>query len=121
MFKFSSVRNKKMIEYSVSIEKNTRLMVVEQKLPHEEYARYIRLTAQQVERLKRIVFKGKFSSNTIPINTFSIEDGNTFVLVCRAENQVIRIPHSEMSKVFDYYNKHTNHIARLDCMFRSRR
>ena len=60
-------------------------------------------------------------SNTIPINLFSIEDGNTFVLVCRENNQVIRIPHSEMSKVFGYYDKHAQHIARLDCMFRSRR
>lgn len=121
MFKFNAVQNKKVVEYTISIEQKTRLMVVEQKFPNEEYPRYIRLTGQQVERLKRIVFVGRFASNTIPINLFSIEDGNTFVLVCRENNQVIRIPHSEMSKVFGYYDKHAQHIARLDCMFRSRR
>ena len=121
MFKFNAVQNKKVVEYTISIEQKTRLMVVEQKFPNEEYPRYIRLTGQQVEKLKRIVFVGRFASNTIPVNRFSIEDGNTFVLVCRENNQVIRIPHAEMSKVFGYYDKHVQHIARLDCMFRSRR
>ena len=121
MFKFKAIKNDEVIEYTISIERNTHLMVVEQKFPNEEYARYIRLTGQQIEKLKNILFVGSFSSTTIPVNTFSLEDGNVFVMVCREDNQVIRMAHADMRKVFEYYNKHSTHIARFDAKFRSRR
>ena len=121
MYKFKAIKSEKVIEYTISIERNTHLMVVEQKLPNEEYARYIRLTGQQIEKLKDILFIGSFSSTTIPVNTFSIEGGNVFVMTCREDNQVIRMAHAEMRKVFDYYDKHSTHIVRSDAKFRSRR
>ena len=111
MYKFKTIKSEKVIEYTISIERNTHLMVVEQKLPNEEYARYIRLTGQQIEKLKNILFVGSFSSTTIPVNTFSIEGGNVFVMTCREDNQVIRMTHAEMRKVFDYYGKHSTHIG----------
>ena len=121
MYKFKALKKNEVIEYSISIEKLTHLMVVEQKFEDEEYPRYIRLTGQQVKRLKKMLFTGSFSSNTIPVNSFELNKNDTFVLCCREENQVICIPHSEMNKVFDYYSKHVDHIARYDAQFRSRR
>lgn len=121
MYKFKAIKSDEVIEYTISIERNTRLMVVEQKFPNEEYARYIRLTGQQIEKLKNILFVGSFSSTTIPVNTFSLEGSNVFVMTCREDNQVIRMAHAEMRKVFDYYEKHTAHIAHFDAKFRSRR
>ena len=120
MFSFNSVRNGKVIENTCSIEQKTRLLLVEQKSPNEEWPSYIRMTLQQIEALKRIMFTGRFGSNTIPVNTFYYENG-TFTLVCRQENQVIKLNAEEMGNVFHYAEIHRQRIAKFDAQFRSRR
>ena len=118
MFKFLSKRNSVVSECSCSIERKTNLLVVEQKNDHEEWPRYIRLTGQQVDRIKQMFFKGGFSSATRPINSFSLE-GNIITMCCRSENQVIRMTIEEMGNVFRYYEIHRERIARFDKDFRS--
>lgn len=120
MFTFKSVRNGKVSENYLSIEKKTNLLLVEQKAEGEQWPRYIRLTGQQVRGLKAMFFKGNFASSTRPINVFTLE-GDRYTLCCRSENQVIRLTQEEMTNIFNYYERHKEHIAIFDRDFRSKR
>ena len=107
---------KKGVKYSVSIERNTHLLVV------DNGENYIRLTGQQLDKLKRIIFVGEFASKTRPINRFElIDNGDTFLCRCPEEHQTLRIHLDDMHKVFDYYNRHIDHIERYDLRFRKKR
>lgn len=117
MFKFFSGKRNKVEECSCSIEPRTNLLVVEQKNENEEWARYIRLTGQQVKRIKEMFFKGNFNSATRPSNNFTLENG-IITMSCRAENQVIKLSVEDMSQVYQYYERHKDRIAKYDIMFR---
>lgn len=107
---------KKGVKYSVSIERNTHLLVV------DNGENYIRLTGQQLDKLKRIIFVGEFASKTRPINRFElIDNGYTFLCRCPEEQQTLRIHIDDMHKVFDYYNRHVEHIERYDLRFSKNR
>jgi hypothetical protein len=92
-------------------------LVVEQKREGEEYARYIRLTGQQIKRMKEMFFKGSFYGRTKPSNFFTLED-NVITMCCRAENQVIKLNVEDMTHVYQYFERHKNRIERFDSKFR---
>ena len=117
MFTFYSGKRNNVQECKCYIEPRTRLLVVEQKRDNEEYGRYIRLTCQQVQRIKQLFFKGNFYSSTKPANFFTLED-NVITMCCRAENQVIKLSVEDMGQVYQYYERHKERIAKYDCMFR---
>lgn len=119
MFTFKSGKRNNIQDCKCYIEQKTHLLVVEQKRDNEEYGRYIRLTGQQVQRLKTIIFKGDFYSSTRPANYFSLE-GSMITMCCRSENQVIRMSVEDMANVYQYYERHKERIAKFDCMFRKR-
>lgn len=117
MFKFYSGSRDNVQECRCYIEQRTKLLVVEQKNSHEYYGRYIRLTCQQIQRLKQLFFKGNFYSSTKPANYFSLE-GDMVTLCCRSDNQVIRLSLDDMGYVYHYYERHKDRIAKHDCIFR---
>ena len=102
---------------SCSIEPRTNLLVIEQRKSTELYPRYIRLTAQQVKRIKLLFFKGNFFSSTKPSNCFTLED-DVVTMCCRSENQVIRLRLSEMHNIYSYLEKNMKRIAKYDIQFR---
>ena len=117
MYTFKSGKRNNVQDCSCYIEKRTNLLVVEQKNESEEWSRYIRLTGQQVKRIKEMFFKGPFYSSTKPSNYFTLE-GDVITMCCRAENQVIRLTIEEMGHVFQYYDRHKERIARFDVQFK---
>lgn len=117
MYKFYSGKRNNIQECDCYIEPKTHLLVVEQKRDDEKYPRFIRLTEQQVKRIKEMFFKGNFYSSSKPSNYFTLENG-VVTMCCRAENQVIRLSLEEMSHVYQYFERHKNRIARFDSMFR---
>lgn len=100
-----------------SIEENTRLLLIEQQRVGEKYPRYIRLTGQQINRTKQLFFKGNFRSDTKPSNSFSLDNG-TIVMCCAENKQVIRLSLEDMGRVYQYYERHKDRIAKHDCLFR---
>lgn len=121
MFTFKSVKNGKVFNFEVSIEKRTRLLVIEKKEDGEQYGKYVRLTCQQIDKIKSMaLFGGQFSSATIPVNVFKFH-GGVLTIVCREDNQVVAMDMEDVSHLFNYYEKHRDHIARFDKQFRSYR
>lgn len=117
MYKFFSGKKNNVQECSCHIEPRTNLLVVEQKKSDEEWPRYIRLTGQQVKRIKEMFFKGSFYSATKPSNYFTLENG-VITMCCRADNQVIKLSVDDMSQVYQYYERHKERIERFDVKFR---
>ena len=117
MYNFKSGKHNNFQQCGCYIEPITNLLVVEQKRDNEEYPRYIRLTGQQVKRIKELFFKGSFYSSTRPSNFFSLEN-DVVTICCRAENQVIKLSLEEMSHVYQYYERHKDRIAKYDIRFR---
>lgn len=117
MFKFHSGNLNDIQDCSCSIEPKTRLLLIEQKREHEDHPRYIRLTGQQVNRIKELFFKGSFYSTTKPSNFFSLE-GNIITMYCMEENQVIKLSVKDMGNVYRYFEIHNDRIARFDSNFR---
>ena len=117
MYKFHSGKRKNIQECGCYIEQKTHLLVVEQKRDNEEFPRYIRLTGQQVKRIKELFFKGSFYSSTKPSNYFTLED-DVITMCCRSENQVIKLTLEEMGNVYQYFERHKDRIARYDIQFR---
>lgn len=117
MYKFFSGKRNNIQQCSCSIEPKTRLLVVEQKRDNEEYPRYIRLTGQQVNRIKELFFKGSFYSATKPSNYFTLEDG-IITMCCRADNQVIKLSVDDMGQVYQYFDRHKDRIERFDVRFK---
>lgn len=91
-------------------------MLIEQKREHEDHPRHIRLTGQQVKRIKELFFKGSFYSTTKPSNFFSLE-GNIINMCCMDENQVIKLSVEDMGNVYRYFEIHNDRIARFDSNF----
>ena len=122
MFIFKTIKNGNVNQYQLSIEKRTHLLVLEQIVEGEEYPRYIRMTGQQIERIKKIFFSGGFRSSTIPYNKFSLDSvSDCYIFACPEDNQVIKVPQDGMKNIYTYYEKHQEHIAHYDAKFRSRR
>ena len=117
MFTFFSGKSKNMQTCTLSIEKRTHLLVVEQKHDSEDWPRYIRLTGQQVKRIQQMFFKGSFYSATKPANYFTLENG-IYTMCCRAENQVIKLSVEDMANVYQYYERHKERIAKYDFEFK---
>jgi len=117
MFTFASKNGSVIQENKLYIEKRTHLVVLEQKNDNEIWGRYIRMTLQQVRRMKEMFLKGGFSSGTKPCNTFSI-NGDIITMCCREENQVIRLSIEECGNLFRYSEIHEQHIAHFDKDFR---
>lgn len=120
MFTFTSISNGTTTKYQVSIERPTRLVLLEQFVEGEQYPRYIRLTKQQIDRVQMMWYKGNFASNTIPQNHFMLDENN-FYLICSEDGQRLVIPIPLMAKIYEYRDKHLGHIARFDLEFKSRR
>lgn len=122
MFTFNSIRGGEVSKFLVSIEKGTRLLVVEKRDEDEEYGNYIRLTCQQMDKIKSLVMSnsGEFASATIPVNVFRYS-GSVLTMLCREDKQSIEMSVSELGKLFSYYERHSGHIARFDRQFRSYR
>ena len=122
MFTFRVFKNGKENQYQLYIEKITHLLVLEQIVDGEEFPRYIRMTGQQVDRIKKIFFSGGFCSSTIPHNKFSLDmESFSYIFSCPEDRQVIIVPQEGMKNIYTYYEKHQDHIARCDSKFRSRR
>lgn len=117
MYKFFSGKSKNMQTCTLSIEKKTKLLVLEQIRDNEEWPRYIRLTGQQVKRIQQMFFKGSFYSATKPSNYFTLENG-VYTMCCRSENQVIKLTAEEMANVYQYYERHKERIAKYDFEFK---
>lgn len=113
MFTFKSIRNGKVSENYCSIEQRTHLLMLEQKSENEEWARYIRLTGKEVERMQSMFLKGNFSTSTRPYKQFKLENG-FYIISCRQDNQVIRLSVEEMGNVFRYYEINKQWICRYD-------
>jgi hypothetical protein len=118
MYSFLCGNARNLQECFCSIEQKTHLLVIEQKKPSEEYGRYIRLTGEQVKRIRQMFITGDFMSRTKPVNSFTLKDG-VYTLCCRQENQVIRLSVEEMGHVFRYFEIHKERIAKFDIQFRS--
>lgn len=99
------------------IEQKTRLLVVEQQNTEEREPRYVRLTGQQIQRMKQLLFKGDFHSQTRPKNYFRL-DGDMVVICCREECQVVKFRLGELNKVYNYYERHKERIAKYDYQFK---
>ena len=120
MFIFKTIKNGNVNQYQLSIEKKTHLLVLEQIVDGEEFPRYIRMTGQQIERIKKIFFSGEFCSYTIPHNKFSLDNtSGYYIFSCPEDKQVIRVPQEGMKNIYTYYEKHREHIAHYDAQFRS--
>lgn len=107
-------------EYRMSIEKPTRLLVLEQVVEGEEFPRYIRMTGQQAEKFRSILFRGNFTSVTIPRNRYVLNK-DVIEITCAEEKQVIHFPMEGYKEFDNYYGKHKNHIERFDAKFNHRR
>ena len=95
--------------------------LLEQIVDGEEFPRYIRMTGQQIERIKKIFFSGEFCSYTIPNNKFRLDStSGYYIFSCPEDKQVIRVPQEGMKNIYTYYEKHREHIAHYDVQFRSR-
>lgn len=117
MYKFITGRRLNNLECDCYIEPKTKLLVIEQKHVGEDFPRYIRLTGQQVLRIKQLFFKGSFYSATRPSNYFTLEN-DVVTMCCRSENQVIKLGLEDMSHVYQYYERHKERIAKFDIRFR---
>lgn len=117
MYTFVSGKGKNMQICTLSIEKKAHLLVLEQKNDNEEWPRYIRMTGQQVNRIKQMFFKGAFYSTTKPSNYFTLEDG-IYTLCCRADNQVIKLGVEDIRELYQYFERHKERIAKYDIEFR---
>lgn len=104
---------------TLSIEKKTRLLFLEQRTGNEVESRYIRMTGQQVERLRNIVFKGNFHSAAIPTNYYKLER-DVVTMCCREDNMVLKFRIQDIRFILSYYDRHKEFIARYDADFTRR-
>jgi len=120
MFTFNVFSNGQSYKFNLSIEHPTHLLVLEQVVKGEDYPRYIRMTTQQADKFRNIIFGGNFSSTTIPRNDYS-HHNCIITIKCHEEGQVIEFPLEAFAEFDRYYKKHKAHIERYDARFRSRR
>jgi hypothetical protein len=119
MFTFTTSQ-KGVEKFALSIEQRTHLVMFEAYYKGEEYPRYIRLTAQQIDKMHKMLFGGRFASGTIPTNYFIMEDG-VCTIKCHEDHQVIQLPTNELVNLYRYLEKHRGHVAMFDIDFKKRR
>jgi hypothetical protein len=121
-YTFKSVHNDHLYIYSCQVEPKTGLLIIYEIGDGYDLNNcpYIRLTGQQVERLRKNFGLHSFSSCTIPRNNF-LEDGKFMKIVCSENNQKISLNFADVANLYNYYIANKDRIARLDIQFNSRR